>query len=148
VTSAAATPGAFLLRYPPAPGEMGHIAVSDGAGGTIEAASKNTGVVAGKVSGRRWDVGVLVPGIDYSAGAAQAVAPPAKIYAVGQPNMNAEKVRAIQSALTEVGFSPGQVDGEYGQNTALAVAAFQHARGLITDGEVGPDTANALGVTL
>lgn len=147
VSEAAGTPGAFLLRYPPAPGEMGHIAVSDGQGGTVEAAGSSTGVVSGKVSGRRWDTGVLVPGIDYSGGSVH-VTGPAKIYAVGQPNMDAAKVKEIQTALAAHGYSPGDVDGEYGTTTALAAAAFQKAQGLISDGEVGPDTAKALGVTL
>ena len=147
VSEAAGTPGAFLLRYPPAPGEMGHIAVSDGQGGTIEAAGSSTGVVAGKVSGRRWDTGVLPPGIDYTTGS-HSVAGPSTIYAVGQPNMSAAKIKEIQTALAARGFTPGDVDGEYGTNTALAAAAFQRAQGLIADGEVGPDTAKALGITL
>jgi hypothetical protein len=49
---AAATVGAILLRYPPAPGAMGHIVVSDGKGGTVEAMGKAYGVRRGKVSGR------------------------------------------------------------------------------------------------
>lgn len=148
ISEATGTPGAFLLRYPPAPGEMGHIVVSDGQGGTVEAAGTATGVVAGKVSGRRWDTGVLVPGIDYTAGSHIAVSGPAVVYAVGQPNMDAAKVTAIQNALAGKGFSPGEIDGEYGQNTALAVVAFQQAQGLIADGEVGMETAAALGVSL
>lgn len=147
VSEAAGTPGAFLLRYPPAPGEMGHIAVSDGQGGTIEAAGSSTGVVAGKVSGRRWDTGVLPPGIDYTTGS-HSVAGPSTIYAVGQPNMAAAKIKEIQTALAAHGFTPGEIDGEFGTNTALAAAAFQRAQGLIADGEVGPDTAKALGITL
>lgn len=147
VSEAAGTPGAFLLRYPPAPGEMGHIAVSDGQGGTIEAASSSTGVVAGKVSGRRWDTGVMPPGIDYSGGNV-AVRGPAKIYAVGQPNMDPTIIKAIQTALAAKGFSPGEIDGEFGTNTALAVAAFQRAQGIIADGEIGEVTAPLLGVTL
>lgn len=147
VSEAAGTPGAFLLRYPPAPGEMGHIAVSDGRGGTIEAASTTLGVIAGKVSGRRWDTGVLPPGIDYS-GSAVAVHGPAKIYAVGQPNMEPAKIKEIQTALKAKGFDPGEIDGEFGTNTALAVNALQRAQGLIPDGEVGPETAAALGISL
>lgn len=151
VSEAAGTPGAFLLRYPPAPGAMGHIVVSDGQGGTIEAASSSTGVVSGKVSGRRWDTGVLVPGVDYSSSRISVTGPGA-IYTVDQPNMNPDKIREIQIALNSKGIDLGlqhvDVDGEYGDETALAVAAFQRIRGLIPDGEVGPDTAAALGITL
>lgn len=148
ISEATGTPGAFLLRYPPAPGEMGHIVVSDGQGGTVEAAGSATGVVAGKVSGRRWDTGVLVPGIDYTAGSHIAVSGPTVLYAVDQPNMDPAKITAIQNALVGKGFSPGDVDGEYGQNTALAVVAFQQSQGLVADGEVGTETAAALGVSL
>src|SRR5688572_30758689 len=37
VEKAAATAGGILLRYPPGPGKMGHIALCDGKGGTVEA---------------------------------------------------------------------------------------------------------------
>jgi hypothetical protein len=47
---AAATVGAVLLRYPPAPGAMGHIVASDGKGGTVEAMGRAYGVRRGKVS--------------------------------------------------------------------------------------------------
>lgn len=63
---AAATPGALPLRYPPSGGGMGHVAVSDGRGGTVEAMGRRHGVLKGKVAGRRRDTGVLVPGIDYA----------------------------------------------------------------------------------
>jgi uncharacterized protein (TIGR02594 family) len=62
--------------------------------------------------------------------------------------LDADKVKAIQSALQARGFSPGDVDGEYGDNTASAVSAFQQASNLTVDGEVGPETAKALGVDL
>jgi hypothetical protein len=47
-TDAAATVGAILLRYPPAPNSMGHVVVSDGRGGTIEAKGTTWGVCADK----------------------------------------------------------------------------------------------------
>lgn len=151
VEQAAGTKGAFLLRYPPAPGVMGHIAVSDGQGGTVEAMGKRNGVARGKVSGRRWDTGVLVPGIDYGAQAdlpQLTVTAPAKIYAVGQPNMSEGVVSAIQRALRLLGFDPGAASGTFDAATAQAVAAFQKSRDLIEDGEVGPATSKALGIDL
>jgi Putative peptidoglycan binding domain len=147
VSEAAGTPGAFLLRYPASAGATGHIVVSDGLGGTVEAASTNLGVIAGKVAGRHWDTGVEPIGIDYS-GAALAVHGPVKLYALGQPNMDAATVRAIQEALVAKGFNPGEIDGEFGVDTSRAVGVFQAANGLIIDNEVGPETAAALGVIL
>src|SRR6185436_2459334 len=49
---AAAIPGGILLRYPPSPGSMGHIVVSDGKGGTVEAMGKKWGVCVGTINGR------------------------------------------------------------------------------------------------
>jgi N-acetylmuramoyl-L-alanine amidase len=142
--------GAMLLRYPPAPGSMGHIVVSDGAGGTVEAMGKAYGVRRGKVTGRVWNTGVLVPGLTYPEPAAPAseLAEPMRAYRIGAENMDAGTITEIQQALAAAGFDPGPVDGDYGHNTAAAVAAYQAVRGLTVDGQVGPRTARRLGVTL
>jgi lysozyme family protein len=57
-------------------------------------------------------------------------------------------VKRIQQALESKGFSPGTIDGEYGPDTEAAVVAFQLSEGLVADGEVGRDTAAALGISL
>ncbi len=146
---AAAIPGAVLLRYPPAAGTMGHIAVSDGKGGTVEAMGKKFGVRRGSASKRGWDTGVLVPGFTYSEAAEGLhLTEPKIIYAMGRPGMNKEVVTRIQQALQTAGISPGVVDGEFGPNTTAAVAAFQGVKGLIMDGRVGPQTARALKISL
>jgi hypothetical protein len=146
---AAATPGAFLLRYPPGPGRMGHIAICDGTGGTVEAHSATRGVIRSRAAGRRWDTGVLVAGLDYTEGDPIGIAPPrVVIYRLTTPHMKGSVVRAIQRALKENGVSPGPIDGDFGPQTQAAVAAFQALRRLVVDGEVGPQTARALGVEL
>lgn len=149
VDEAAATVGAILLRYPPAPGKMGHIVLSDGKGGTVEAMGRAFGVRTGTVQGRHWDTGVLVPGINYDTNvAAIAVSGPTYRYAPNVENMNKSVVAEIQRTLAAKGFDPGAIDGVFGEATAKAVAAFQDSLGLVTDGEVGRETANALGVLL
>lgn len=149
VNEAAATVGAILLRYPPAPGKMGHIVLSDGKGGTVEAMGKAFGVRAGTVQGRHWDTGVLVPGINYDTDvAAIAVSGPTYRYAPNVENMSKSVVAEIQRTLVAKGFDPGAIDGVFGEATAKAVAAFQESLGLVTDGEVGRETANALGILL
>lgn len=146
---AAATAGAILLRYPPAPGAMGHIVVSDGKGGTVEAMGKAYGVRRGKVSGRVWDTGVFVPKFSYGeAGNDVAVAEPKVIYAVGRPDMKASVVKSIQRALKDFGIDPGPINGEYSSLTAAAVGAFQATKGLVVDGQVGPQTARRLKIDL
>lgn len=148
VEEAAATPGGILLRNPPSGGGMGHIVLCDGLGGTIEAKGKAYGVVQDKVAGRRWDSGILVPGIRYQSGTPIAVTPPANIYRVGAPNMNGTVVMRIQQALTAQGYDTGGIDGAFGTGTEAAVVAFQRHAGIVVDGEVGPQTAAALGISL
>lgn len=149
IEQAAATKGAFLLRYPPAAGKMGHIALSDGEGGTIEAMDARHGVARGRVEKRRWDTGVLVPWIDYDTPVeAPAIAGPSVIYAANVPNMRTEVVKRIQTALRDKGFYKDPIDGVFGMKTADAVALFQQAAGIVTDGEVGKITAKKLGINL
>ncbi|HET7715586.1 MAG TPA: peptidoglycan-binding domain-containing protein, partial [Bauldia sp.] len=149
VEQAAGTVGGIVLRYPPGPGTMGHIAICDGTGRTIEAQGKAFGVVEHVVHGRRWDTGVLIPGIYYEVnGAGILVQPPPVIFGVNAPFQNKETVRRIQQALFDLGIDPGPIDGIYGSKTAAAVAAFQTMRGLVVDGEVGPQTSAALGIQI
>lgn len=64
VEEAAKTRGAILVRAP-VPNQIGHIAISDGNGGTIEAYSSKTGVVRSTVANRRWDFGLLLNDVAY-----------------------------------------------------------------------------------
>lgn len=149
IQQAAVTAGAAVLRFP-APGANGHIVFSDGAGGTIEAHSTVSGVIRAQLGGRRWDTGILVPGITYSQNAQPVPVPQPQsiVYHLASPSMEGEAVKRIQSALGAKGFDPGIIDGVYGPHTMAAVTAFQIDNGLVPDGEVGPKTAAALGVTL
>lgn len=147
VERAARTPGAAVLRIPQA-GASGHIVVSDGSGGTVEAHSTKRGVIESTLANRRWDTGVLVPGVLYKEGSERVdVAPPqGEIYRLTRVRMTGPKVKLIQRALKEAGFDPGGIDGEFGPMTQAAVVAFQVSRGLVSDGEVGSRTAKALGI--
>jgi len=60
------------------------------------------------------------------------------------PAMRGADVRALQDALTALGYSPGPSDGIYGSGTAAAVRAFQADHGLEVDGYVGAMTRDAL----
>jgi hypothetical protein len=68
---AAGIAGAAVLRRPMS-GQPGQIVLSDGLGGTVEAHSSLSGVIAGRMSERRWDCGILVPGIRYLRSDARA----------------------------------------------------------------------------
>lgn len=54
IARASETPGAILIRKA-RPGKIGHVALSDGSGGTIEAAGAALGVCRRDISGRVWD---------------------------------------------------------------------------------------------
>ncbi len=144
VATANVTMGAILLRYP-AVGAIGHIVFSDGLGGTIEAHSSKDGVIAGVVDGRRWDTGILVPGIRYHR-SVDDVLPntTARTIRLTSPLIKSEIVAKIQRCLVKLGYAPGSNDGIYGPQTAHAVAKFQADRGLVADGEVGSNTLKAL----
>jgi len=148
IAEAARTPGAMVLRI--AQGKLtGHIVISDGKGGTIEAHSSAKGVIKSTLSNRRWDTGVLVPWIAYDQKSPAPLMPPSiPVYRVTSPLMHGDKIKKLQESLEKQGYDPGGCDGIYGSQTAAAVHAFQLAKGLVPDGEVGPATAGALGVEL
>lgn len=142
------TPGAAILRVP-AVGLSGHIVISDGKGGTVEARSHIDGVINSVVNGRRWDFGILVPWIDYSQQpATNYVLPDYTIYRYTLPKMIGPKVGQIQRALKAAGFDPHGIDNIFGPDTLKAVEAFQQANHLVVDGEVGQQTAKALEIKL
>jgi peptidoglycan L-alanyl-D-glutamate endopeptidase CwlK len=55
-------------------------------------------------------------------------------------------VTELQQALLAAGFSPGDIDGDFGTGTFNAVSAFQQGQGLLADGIAGPRTLKALGL--
>lgn len=61
------------------------------------------------------------------------------------PGDSGNAVRVIQTRLAQLGFHQGLVDGQYGNLTQRAVAAFQRANHLLPTGLVDHDTLRALG---
>jgi peptidoglycan hydrolase-like protein with peptidoglycan-binding domain len=55
-------------------------------------------------------------------------------------------VAALQRRLAELGFAPGETNGNFGKGTQNAVISFQKSRNLPADGVVGPRTSTALGL--
>jgi len=144
LTEATRIPGAAVLRLG---AKMGHIVISDGRGGTVEAHSSKTGVIRHTLNGRRWDMGILVPGVSYEPLSGNgSLTPPGVIYRLISPCMRGAKITEIQQKLHGLGFNSGIVDGIFGPKTYAAVLSFQRAQGLVADGEVGPQTAGALGI--
>jgi N-acetylmuramoyl-L-alanine amidase len=144
VELAARTLGAFVVRKP-AIGKIGHIVISDGKGGTIEAHSSKFGVIRSTLANRRWDLGVIVPGVTAHS---SPDLPPIQVLhrtlRVQDPLLRADIVKDVQRALIQRGFASGRIDGIYGPQTAHAVRLFQIDKDLVADGEVGPATFKAL----
>lgn len=146
VAVAAQTAGAIVLRFPQ-PALIGHIVFSDGKGGTLEARSAASGVVQSTLANRRWDVALLIPGVEYTQSANPVIVPePLMTLRLTNPLTRGKVVRDVQRALKAKNLDPGKIDGIYGLHTVAAVNAFQVITGLVPDGEVGPETAAALGI--
>ena len=61
-----------------------------------------------------------------------------------QDGSHGADVQEAQRILQAQGFSPGRVDGQFGNGTKSAVEAFQRSRGIAVDGIVGPETLREL----
>ncbi|MGZ4001645.1 MAG: hypothetical protein ACXVIY_13480, partial [Mucilaginibacter sp.] len=104
IEEAKSTPGAAIVRLG-GNGEISHIVVSDGSGGTVEAHGKEEGIINSVVDGRRWDMGILVPGVTYRPNPLLPFRPPSiVIYRLTHPNMVSTEVGKIQAELTRRGF--------------------------------------------
>ena len=57
-------------------------------------------------------------------------------------------VRALQTALNELGFYVGTADGIFGEMTEAGVKKFQEAHDLTVDGKAGLETFGQLNVEL
>ena len=145
--NAAGIKGAAVLRLSSRTRRVGHIVISDGNGGTIEAHSSRRGVIRHTLSGRSWSMGILVSGIEYKdKGEIELKPPKGIVYKLKHPMMSGAGVKSLQRALKAKGFDPGKIDGFFGNMTYAAVVAFQASKGLVVDGEAGPITLKALGL--
>src|SRR5690606_21182133 len=114
----------------------------------IEAHSTARGVIRHTASGRAWNYGVLVPGVEYFRGEKRVpYRTPQSILRVTQPLTRGPATKRLQAALDKRGFDPGPIDGIYGPRTMAAVVAFQLEHGLVPDGEAGKETLKALKLT-
>ena len=142
-------PGALLLRYPPGnePPPYGHVAISLGNGGdTYEARGKQFGVMKHTAIGRSWNTGVLIPGVLYDL--PEGLGSELLLFKVLDPPAGYSPiVEEIQKRLVGLGLlAEPQVNGLYDVVTAKAVSAFQDRKGVVSDGEVGPETGGLLGL--
>ena len=143
-----------------APGEYSHTGLVESvSGGVVNTIEGNTSDSVGRRSysvgssniagyGRpRWELAantnpgsVIIPSSPISSGE--------RILKIGRKG---DDVRMLQEDLMKLGYDvgPDGADGDYGDNTMLAVMKFQRDKGITpVDGEVGDDTRNALKAAL
>lgn len=60
------------------------------------------------------------------------------------PNFHGNDVRTLQTALSILGFSCGEIDGSFGAHTEAAVKQFQDNVGMLADGICFQDTFQAI----
>lgn len=147
IGQAKSAPAAVLIRKPGSNG-IGHVAISQGDGSTIEAHSTKHGVSRHQVDGRRWDLAMLPPLIDHRDDLRDSIYSPPNTFVLRLvfPPMHGRLIKDVQRALLSRGFNPGKIDGVYGPHTEAAVRAFQLFTGLVNDGEVGAATLQELGL--
>lgn len=115
---------------------MYHVGVYMGDGTVVHAKGRDDGVVRESLGKAGWN----------RFGRLKCLNPDmAPVYTrllkvTGRPYMNGDDVCAVQRALADAGFSPGEADASYGPKTEKAVRAYQAANSLTEDGIVGPKT--------
>lgn len=146
VEEAIGTPGAILLRIG-GDGIVGHVVFTQPGGKTVEANSTKYGLIESVSGGRRWNIGIKIPGIQYTEPEKVEEHEQPDVLYVTSPLMSGTDVVKVQQALLNKGYHL-IVDGKYGPTTSAVVKSFQIKSGLVADGEVGHQTANELGITL
>lgn len=71
---------------------------------------------------------------------------PAKRKGSARTAASREQVRAVQEALKDKGFDPGDIDGAMGPKTRAALQDFQRKEGLNVTGHIDAATREKLGV--
>lgn len=81
-------------------------------------------------------------GGDMMGGGSTAAAAPS----LGQPGLSPSTVRQVQTALQQQGAYKGNIDGVWGEATRTAVRNYQQAHNLKVNGELDPQTLQALNI--
>ncbi|MDI9312078.1 MAG: peptidoglycan-binding protein [Limnohabitans sp.] len=149
ISEAALTYGAIVFRSPGFKGiSIGHIAISDGKGGTIEAKSTNDGVCKSVIKGRQWEYGLLINNVQYEMNNAFVFDynnPPFNFY-VSSPIMKHKIVEETKEKLNKLNLFHGEINENYESEIAIAVSNFQKIKGIVVDAVLGKETLTLLKV--
>lgn len=164
IDKAASIPGAIFLRRPKIiAGQkiIGHIAFSDGSGGTVEARGAKYGVClykAGINNERGWDTGILIPEIDYQLPEIDyqlsSLSPTGnKTNLSANFDSNVELFLIPSKEIDKIGVINKLADFNYldkstknfNDDVILAIYNFQLSEGLEPSGVLDEDTLTSLG---
>ncbi|MDR6563559.1 MULTISPECIES: peptidoglycan-binding domain-containing protein [unclassified Arcicella] len=147
ISEAGQTYGAIVFRSPGFKGiKIGHIAFSDGNGGTVEAKSTKDGVCKSTIDGRQWEFGILINAVEYERNSILKLdyqTPPLNFH-VRSPLMEHKIVQETKEKLSKINLYHGDIDEFYNEEIAKAVSNYQKIKGLVVDGILGKETLSSL----
>ena len=125
--------------------DAGHIAISTGKGNeTIEARGRKYGVVKHKVTGRAWDMGVLIAGITYSDPKPTELSDDDNFEGLwadrGPHKFVGTGIDKLQNRLISVGLLKDPPTGVFDGLTESALVEFQKTMGLTPNGLLDTET--------
>lgn len=142
-----------ILYHANSSGRMTHTGVNIGFGHAVEARAAKYGVVETVVKNRTWTHWAALPGVLDGEQVEESTAPTSKPSTTTQEvktvtvelntlrkGNKSEQVKTLQRLLNALGHNCGEVDGDFGDKTLVAVKAFQKAEKIDVDGVVGKDT--------
>lgn len=140
-----------------------HTAMYAGGGKTVEASINEHGTTTGGTPGDQtgaeflmrlyrnypWDVVLRYTGKESSAKPESSTTAPTYFYnnirlPLLKKGMESPYIKMLQEILAARDYYTGEIDGIYGAKFEAAVLGVQADAGLITDGEIGPDTYDAI----
>lgn len=127
-------PGTAVFVYHVDEDKRTHVGLYVGNGQVIEAASTQQGVIASKITNKKWVEWGELKYVNYGT------KEPVEEQRLIRYGCKGDDVKWVQQKLTEAGYLCGPVDGIFGKKTLSAVKNFQGSRGLKPDGIVGPLT--------
>ena len=124
----------------------GHVGVYLGDGLVVEWRGFAYGSQITKLSGRKWTHWYKLPFIDYGSASGSSGQDAALGSRLLKKGMTGADVELLQELLLQLGYALPEygADGDFGEETRLAVISFQSASDLEPDGEYGPLTHAAL----
>lgn len=117
-------------------------------GNTSGTNPRDGGMVAEGWYNPSWIIGYGRPPYTAQAAPATSISHPTwwhRTLTLTSPYMQGDDVTAAAKRLLAFHFDPGTPLNVFGPKMDAAVRAFQHSKGLVVDGDIGPTTAHYLG---